>query len=142
MIVFLDKPMPPNHRCIIQKKTHELQSDILDVYYIIPYLQKYVPMSPYLIEYVYAPVMRSDRIRRMLDSLVTVGEKALPVFIKALSESKHEHLADSLQGMEFTNISLRNNRDNFKLICPCKTASCGHEQRLAIYNLPKTKFNK
>ncbi|VDI03312.1 uncharacterized protein LOC143043233 [Mytilus galloprovincialis] len=92
-----DKPMPEYHQRILQRQTQGLINDIIDVHHVVPYLQTDLVMSITMIEYIYSGADRSTRILRMLDSLTVLGENALPVFVKALRESGHDHLAENFK---------------------------------------------
>lgn len=90
--------MPEYHQRILQRQTQGLINDIIDVHHVVPYLQTDLVMSITMIEYIYSGADRSTRILRMLDSLTVLGENALPVFVKALRESGHDHLAENFKG--------------------------------------------
>ncbi|VDI45981.1 Hypothetical predicted protein [Mytilus galloprovincialis] len=92
-----DKPMPENHKQILQRRTQGLINDIIDVHHVVPYLQTDLVMPINMIECIYAGADRSTRILRMLNALTGLGENALPCFVKALRESGHDHLAENFK---------------------------------------------
>lgn len=98
--IFSDKPMTQDQRVVIQNKYAELMEKMIDVWPLIPYLKKYSVIMPNVVEHIVTAKTRSDRIRRLIDSLVTLGDQGLHAFVRALDESGHKDLARGILAEE------------------------------------------
>ncbi|KAJ8297616.1 hypothetical protein KUTeg_024147 [Tegillarca granosa] len=96
----VDKPMTQDQRVVIQNKYAELMEKMIDVWPLIPYLKKYSVIMPNVVEHIVTAKTRSDRIRRLIDSLVTLGDQGLHAFVRALDESGHKDLARGILAEE------------------------------------------
>lgn len=90
--------MTQDQRIVLQNNYAELMEKMIDVWSVIPYLKKNSRIMPNVVEHIVTAKTRSDRIRRLIDSLVTLGDQGLHAFVRALDESGHQYLARGILG--------------------------------------------
>jgi hypothetical protein len=90
--------MPPHHRAAIEAVYPELLDRIIDAVMVITELRQCACLSPATVAYVVSHDIRCERIKRLVDILPTMGDRAFGYFKKSLDKSGHDFLARRLLG--------------------------------------------
>ncbi|CAH1243937.1 Hypp7170 [Branchiostoma lanceolatum] len=115
MFVVKDKPMSEHHRNVIRKKYVPLSRD-LEARYVMPHLyQEDVLMQEMMEDLDAIPDERcSYKARKLLDLIMTRGDRAFGVFKQALEESGYKHLAELLKEKKLSETSIARENANIK----------------------------
>lgn len=91
--------MSEEHKRLLDRYREQL---IHDVYakVVLNHMLKYLAIPGSLKDHVKFSELRSEQAERLLDILPVLGDQALPVFILALDNTGHHHVADWLIGTQ------------------------------------------
>ncbi|XP_078574990.1 uncharacterized protein LOC144861136 isoform X2 [Branchiostoma floridae x Branchiostoma japonicum] len=107
--------MSDHHRDVIRKKYVPLSRD-LEARYVTPYLYQEGVLTEEMMEDLAAipDERRSYKARKLLDIIMTRGDRAFDVFKQALEEAEYQHLVALLEEMKLSETSIERENANIK----------------------------
>ncbi|KAI8509850.1 hypothetical protein Bbelb_122780 [Branchiostoma belcheri] len=115
MFAVREKPMSDHHRDVIRKKYVPLSRD-LDARYVTPYLYQEGVLTEEMLEDLDAipDQRRGYKARKLLDVIMTRGDRAFGVFKQALVDAEYKHLAELLEEKKLSETSIDRENANIK----------------------------
>ncbi|XP_035700115.1 uncharacterized protein LOC118432591 [Branchiostoma floridae] len=115
MFAVRDRPMSDHHRDVIRKKYVPLSRD-LEARYVTPYLYQEGVLTEEMMEDLAAipDERRSYKARKLLDIIMTRGDRAFGVFKRALEEAEYQHLVALLEKTKLSKTSIERENANIK----------------------------